>query len=59
MIKGHADEIASLTGLSEDTAETALASLQEKRMVEYKIGTRILPEQVASCAARPDFHCGT
>jgi hypothetical protein len=42
MIKGQADEIASLAGLSEDAAETALASLQERRMVEYKIGTRIL-----------------
>jgi hypothetical protein len=52
MIKGQADEIASLAGLSEDTAEATLASLQERRMVEYRIGTRILRGK--SIPSQPD-----
>jgi hypothetical protein len=52
MIKGEPDEIASLAGLSEDVVETALTSLQERKMVEYKIGTRILRNK--SLPAQPD-----
>lgn len=52
MIKGEVDEIASLAGLPEDVVATALTSLQERRMVEYKIGTRIL--QNKSLPAQPD-----
>jgi hypothetical protein len=55
MIKGQADEIASLTNLSESTVETALTSLQEKRMVEYKIGTRILRNESLSAQHDPVF----
>jgi hypothetical protein len=53
MIKGLPDEIASLTNLPESTVEIALTSLQEKRMVEYKIGTRILRNR--SLPAQPDL----
>ena len=56
MIKGLPDEIASLTNLPESTVETALASLQEKRMVEYKIGTRILRNRSLPAQPDPIFH---
>jgi hypothetical protein len=52
MIKGQPDEIASLASISEDVVEIALQSLQEKRMVEYKIGAKIL--QNKSLPAQPD-----
>jgi hypothetical protein len=52
MIKGLPDEIASLANLPERAVETALVSLQERGMVEYKIGTRILRN--GSLPAQPD-----
>jgi hypothetical protein len=55
MIKGLPDEIASLTNLPENIVETALASLQEKRMVEYKIGTRIFRNESLPAQLDPIF----
>jgi hypothetical protein len=55
MIKGLPDEIASLANLPESTVETALTSLEEKRMVEYKIGTRILRNESPSAQPDPVF----
>jgi len=40
MSKGDDDEIASLTGLSLDVTQNLLASLEKKKLIVYKVGTR-------------------
>jgi hypothetical protein len=39
--KGHADEIASLTGLSKEETLAVLDALKKNRLVKYKIGKKI------------------
>ncbi|MBI5353972.1 MAG: hypothetical protein HZB50_15125 [Chloroflexi bacterium] len=44
MEKGDADEVASLAGLSKDVTGTLLADLQEKKLVVYKTGMKIMSD---------------
>ena len=52
MIKGNVDEIASLSGFTTNVATGVLASLQERRMVQYKTGMRIL--RARTTCVQPD-----
>ncbi|MBI5964101.1 MAG: MarR family transcriptional regulator [Chloroflexi bacterium] len=54
MDKGNVDEIASLIGLSIDGTKYLLASLEEKKLVVYKIGVRFnsnktMPPEMDPC----------
>lgn len=54
MDKGNVDEIASLTGLSIDDTKDILGSLEEKKLVVYKIGIRFnsnktMPSEMDPC----------
>lgn len=52
MIKGDVDEISSLGGLSTTVVTRVLSSLQEKKMVEYKMGVRAV--RTKTSLAQPD-----